>query len=203
MTPLAAIAAALIATPLLAGEIAVRCGDVRYRLDTAADSLTDGRQTEAVDWKYDGEWLRVHLRRSDKDVAFSTADGALVSGSTRVEAGCVFENPDALARLPLSEGAMLRRAFVAHPEAARRAMQEALAREGFYTGTVDGLWGKGTEAAVMASARARSLDPKQETDVAAIIAGLSGADAPPGRDDRLSAPCLDLARSATRGIRRC
>lgn len=177
-TPLAAVAAALIAAPACAGEIAIRCGADRYRLDTERNSLTDGRQAEAVDWKYDGEWLRLHLRKSDKDVAFSTSDGALISGSTRVALGCVFENPEALAALPLSEGALLRRAFIAYPEPLRRAMQETLARDGFYSGTADGLWGKGTEAAVLAFARSMSLDPRRETDVKQAVAGLLPAEVP-------------------------
>ena len=105
-------------------------------------------RNDTVDWQYDGDWLRLTSKTDGSKLAFSSKNGYRIIGKKQEAAGCVFKDTDQLALLPVSEGAQLRLAFLGLTVDQRKEVQFKLKQYGYYSSTVDGLWGSGTEAAI-------------------------------------------------------
>jgi hypothetical protein len=145
-------------SPTNAQVIEIECGETSYSFHPANNFLEMVNRNDTVDWQYDGEWLRLTSRTDGSRIAFSSKSGYRIIGGQQEAAGCVFEDMGQLALLPVSEGAQLRLAFLGLTEEQRKEVQSFLAQEGFYTSSIDGLWGSGTESALFSFFRGGRLD---------------------------------------------
>lgn len=143
--------------------IGIECGATWYSFQPKNNFLEMADRNDTVDWQYDGEWLRLTSQTDGSKLAFSSKNGYRIIGGKQEAAGCVFKDTDQLALLPVSEGAQLRLAFLALSEEKRKEVQRNLAQDGYYRSTIDGLWGSGTEAAIMALIKA--LEAAKETNI--------------------------------------
>lgn len=146
-------------------SIAILADEKRLKIDGAPEEITD--------WSYDGVWLRV-TRQSGELIGFNSENGYIILNGQAREASCKFQDPARLALLPLSDGALLRRAFVALAQQDRERIQQILTSRGTYTGSVDGLWGQGTEIAILQLTSQDSTlgDPKSEEGARSIVSSL-------------------------------
>ena len=150
---LASSAMLLSVSTATAQNVNFYCGNVEFQLDTARSTMTNRfLSNEPVQWEYDGEWVRWTVRRSNEAFGVNVVNGYFISGGQSADSGCRVENPATLASLPLSEGAALRRIFISLQPDVRRSIQDHLRFKGLYNSTSDGLWGRGTQAALIAYA---------------------------------------------------
>ena len=133
----------------VAQEVNIVCGADRYILDTSKDSLRTDGKVFSVDWRYDGEWIRLQFSNGSK-LAFSSKNGYLLQGRKQINSDCRFLNRSVLKSLPKTKTSNLRLAFLDLPEAVRKQIQTHLENTGHYASTIDGLWGSGTENALLA-----------------------------------------------------
>jgi hypothetical protein len=129
--------------------INITCGETRYSFQPEDNFFEMADRNDFVDWQFDGEWLRLTSRTDGAKIAFSSKNGYRISDGMQEAADCVFTDPDKLVLLPVSEGAQLRLVFLALSEDQRKEVQSDLARKGYYRSTIDGLWGTGTERAIL------------------------------------------------------
>lgn len=125
------------------------CGTIEFTVDFEKSTVSDTIDgTASVDWQYDGDWVRWNVKDTDEFYGVNVKTGDLILDGVVNEAGCRMGDTRALASLPLSEGAYLRRAFIALPEQKRMEIQSVLSQNGYYSSDIDGKWGRGTEAAI-------------------------------------------------------
>lgn len=142
--------AILVPLPVVATEtFNFACGNVEFTVDFEKSTVSDTIDgTANVAWQYDGDWVRWNVRDTDEFYGVNTKTGALILDGVVNEAGCRMGDTSALASLPLSEGAYLRRAFIDLPQQKRMEIQSILSQNGYYSSDIDGKWGRGTEAAI-------------------------------------------------------
>lgn len=176
-----ATAALGTASAVQAQNIQVFCQDrSTYIIQTRDQLLITNSGPEQITWNFDGEWLRVQRQGGRPDVAFGLSTGMRLMNGQSSEGFCAFDNPNLVASLPKSDGANLRAVFVGLPAEERRMLQQNLADFSYYNGTIDGLWGRGTEQAIMSffndnKAKLRTgLDPSSAEDARMILAALAG-----------------------------
>lgn len=164
-----------------AQNIQISCQDrSSYIVQTRDQLLITNSGPEQITWSFDGEWLRVQRQGGRPDLAFGLSTGMRLMNGQSPEGFCAFDNPQVVASLPMSEGANLRAAFVGLPAEQRRILQQNLSDFGYYPGEIDGLWGRGTEHAIMAFFEANrtglrtGLDPRSAEDARLILAALAG-----------------------------
>lgn len=129
--------------------IRIRCSDELFKIDTVRNTLEREGRTTSITWTYDGEWIRLTFANGADKLAFSNKTGYVIQNGNQIDARCEFRNRDALANIKITPTANLRAAFIALPEDSRKLIQEMMALDKFYNSAVDGLWGSGTEAALM------------------------------------------------------
>lgn len=129
--------------------IRIRCSDELFKVDTVRNTLERDGRTTPISWTYDGEWIRLTFANGVDKLAFSNKTGYVIQNGNQINARCEFRNRDALTRIKITPTANLRAAFIALPEDSRKLIQEMMALDKFYSSRVDGLWGSGTEAALM------------------------------------------------------
>lgn len=168
------VASILASSAINAETIEIVCGAQNIVVITDPASLkVDGVSEPISEWSYDGAWLRV-TRKSGELLGFNAENGYIIQNQKSQDAGCKFLDVTALASLPLSDGAWLRRAFVLLAPDDRKRVQRALQDGGVYTGTLDGRWGQGTEAAIfqIVGSQGISGDPKSEIGSREIVTSL-------------------------------
>lgn len=197
----------MLATASSAQTLNISCPTQSYKINLSGNTIAAGGTAAKMTWKFDGEWLRIARESDGRNLAFMEEDGVLLEdGAPRVQ-GCRFDNPEILADLPLSEGATLRAVFVAMSLDARKNIQANLSRAGFYDSTIDGLWGNGTETAVLAAAIDFSNeglpgDLTTRSDAARLIANILGGDTEEGECDGCDAIANTGGRASEEPIER-
>jgi hypothetical protein len=147
------------------------CGTIEFTVDFEESTVSDTIDgTASVDWQYDGDWVRWNVKDTDEFYGVNTKTGDLILDGVVNKAGCRMGDTSALASLPLSEGAYLRRAFIDLPEPKRMEIQSVLSQNGYYSSDIDGKWGRGTEAAIKTY-----VSENQEEMPAADYTNLEGA----------------------------
>ena len=129
--------------------IRIRCSNDFFNVDTVRNTLERQGRTTSISWTYDGEWIRLTFASGAEKLAFSSKTGYVIQNGNQIDARCEFRNPEALANINVTPTANLRLAFIALPEDSRKVIQELMSLDKFYSSSVDGLWGSGTEAALM------------------------------------------------------
>lgn len=180
-TSLSVIAAALVAGSVSAEPIRVTCRDATsYIVDTENHTLATKNTREQIRWSYDGEWLRVQRQGGTPDLAFGLTTGMRIMDGQSPEDFCAFENPGLVSLLPISPGARLREEFIKQSAQDRRSLQQNLADFDYYTGAIDGLWGRGTEQAIISffgdykENLPTGTDPKTQAGADIILSALAG-----------------------------
>lgn len=148
MMILASIANFFSSAPSNAETIRIRCSNTFFNIDTYQNILESQGRTNRISWTYDGEWIRLTFPNQVDKLAFSRKTGYVIQNGKQIDARCVFQNPQALAKLQISPTANLRTAFIALPVGSRKLIQEIMSYDRFYNSTIDGLWGSGTEDAL-------------------------------------------------------
>lgn len=132
-----------------AESIRIWCGNDRFQIDTVRNTLqTQGRITP-ITWNFDGEWIRLTFSNGTDRLAFSSKNGYAIQNGKQIDARCTFRNPEALAKIEIAPTANLRLAFIGLPESSRKLIQELMSLDGYYKSRIDGLWGTGTEEALV------------------------------------------------------
>lgn len=135
---------------LRADTISFTCGNMEFQLNTNESTISNRfLANEPVQWSYDGEWLRWTITENQDAFGVNVQNGYFISGGQADDVGCRMLNPSALAKLPVWEGAALRRIFVSLEPDTKQAIQVELSNLGLYASTLDGLWGRGTERKVL------------------------------------------------------
>lgn len=127
----------------------IRCGNDLFKVDTARNTFEAQGRLNRISWIFDGEWIRLTFANGTDRLAFSSKNGYVIQNGKQIDAGCRFTNPDALSRIKIAPTANLRLEFIALPEPNRKLIQELMSLNGFYNSTIDGLWGTGTEDALV------------------------------------------------------
>lgn len=140
---------ALYAAPALGGEVMFYCADRTYGINVVgSEALIDSNWVD-VELINDGEWIRVN-RNSKPEFAINYKTGWQIVGTNpSVDGKCWVENVEFLDAIPLSQTAILRRSFLGLTQDEREKVQISLTAMGHYTSVADGLWGSGTEKALM------------------------------------------------------
>jgi len=131
-----------------AEAINIWCGNDRFKVDTARNTLETAGRLNRISWIFDGEWIRLTFANGTDRLAFSSKNGYVIQNGKQIDAGCRFTNPEALARIEIAPTANLRLKFIALPEPDGKLVQELMSLSGYYNSTIDGLWGSGTEDAL-------------------------------------------------------
>lgn len=166
---------------LRAETISFTCGNMEFQLNTNESTISNRfLSNEPVQWSYDGEWLRWIIAENQDTFGVNVQNGYFISGGQADDVGCRMLTPSALATLPISEGAALRRIFVSLEPDTRKAIQAELSNLGLYASTLDGLWGRGTERAVLQYYALRrntdfsGLDISSETGAQEVVLSILG-----------------------------
>jgi len=132
-----------------AETISIWCSNDLFRIDTARNTFESQGRVTRISWIFDGEWIRLTFPNGTDRLAFSSKNGYVIQNGKQIDAGCRFSNPEALARIKIAPTANLRLEFIALPEPERKVIQELMSLNGYYNSTIDGLWGTGTEDALL------------------------------------------------------
>ena len=136
-------------SPSHAETIRIRCSNVYFNINPVQNTVESQGRTNRISWTYDGEWIRLTFPNQTDKLAFSRKTGYVIQNGKQIDARCVFQNPQALASLQIAPTANLRSAFIALPEGSRKLIQEIMSMDRYYNSTIDGLWGSGTENALV------------------------------------------------------
>lgn len=132
-----------------AETINIWCGNDRFKVDTERNTFEAQGRPNSISWVFDGEWLRLTFANGTDRLAFSSKNGYAIQNGKQIDADCNFINPEALSRIKIAPTANLRLGFIALPAPNRKLIQELMSEEGYYNSTIDGLWGTGTEDALV------------------------------------------------------
>lgn len=164
-----------------AETISFTCGNMEFQLNTSGSTISNRFfSNEPVQWSYDGEWLRWIITENQDAFGVNVENGYFISGGQADDVGCRVLNSNGLATLPISEGAILRRVFVSQQPDVRQAIQAELRNLGLYMSTLDGLWGTGTERAILEyyelfrNSDFAGLDVSSETGAQQVIFSILG-----------------------------
>ena len=132
-----------------AETIQIWCGNDLFKVDTTRNTLETAGRLNRISWIFDGEWIRMTFASGTDRIAFSSKNGYVIQNGKQLNAGCKFTNPKALARIKISPTANLRLEFITLAAPKRKLVQELMSLNGYYKSTIDGLWGTGTEKALV------------------------------------------------------
>jgi hypothetical protein len=132
-----------------AETIQIRCGKDLFKVDTTRSTLETAGRLNRISWIFDGEWIRLTFANGKDRLAFSSKNGYVLQNGKQINASCRFLNPEALARIKVAPTANLRVEFIALAEPNRKLIQGQMSLNGYYNSTIDGLWGTGTEEALV------------------------------------------------------
>lgn len=153
--------------------IGFSCGNVEFALNTQRSTISNRFIIdEPVSWQFDGEWIRWTIVRTNEAFGVNAKNGYFLNAGEASDSECRIDDPSILTQLPMSKGASIRKAFILLSKTERKEVQQNLADFGYYNSTVDGLWGGGTETAIMKyieEGKSINLeDVDIETDVGAV-----------------------------------
>ncbi|MGX0975606.1 hypothetical protein ACSSVY_001316 [Roseovarius sp. MBR-51] len=168
------VTAGLVPVTAFAETVSFSCGGIKFKLETEQSTIENNfTSIESVTWHYDGEWIRWLVARNGEAFGVNTMNGYFIKSGKATDAGCTMHDPSIVAKLPISEGAALRQAFVSMSELDRKQLQQNLKDFEYYESTVDGLWGRGTEAAIMLFFNERRQSEFRATDIKTELGALN------------------------------
>ena len=132
-----------------AETIQIWCGNDLFKVDTTRNTLERAGRLNRISWIFDGEWIRMTFASGTDRLAFSSKNGYVIQNGKQINAGCKFTNPEALTRIKIAHTANLRLEFITLAEPKRKLVQDLMSLNGYYKSTIDGLWGTGTEKALV------------------------------------------------------
>lgn len=106
-------------------------------------------KTVAADVSFDGAWIRVQEKGDQVSLSFAVRTGDLLLNGERLSRDCIAYKEEDIALIPAGRGVELRKAFLDISEQARKYVQRSLSMRNLYDGHIDGLWGRGTEKAIL------------------------------------------------------
>jgi hypothetical protein len=145
-----AVAFSLMSTSAQAVEVLIDCSNFgSISLDTDSGTGVWGGISGQIAWSFDGVWLRLSRGsdNSNTSVALTTGDMILNGQSFRNE--CRVRNPEIISYIAVSRGAQARLVFLSLDENDKYNIQTSLSALNLYRDSPDGLWGRGTEEAVI------------------------------------------------------
>jgi TPR repeat protein len=130
--------------------IEFECDNAKFNVDISGSQvIRPGMEITSIDWQFDGEWLRWKTKPNDESFGINIKNGYLITTSSTSQQNCKILSQYDLRKIPISKGAVLRRNFIKLSYENRKYAQQCLSSLGYYNSTIDGLWGAGTELAVM------------------------------------------------------